>query len=135
MKKKNKKYLGIIAAFSCAFAIGITANAGTIPFTICVNGSNADTKSKREIKTSDGDTYAYFTATSYLEGSAPVTVASYKLNNTSIKTSTATLKTTNKNVVQKRKYGSTAQGGYYYYMEAGQNPAYAKTKISGRYCP
>lgn len=135
MKSKRILLLFIAIMNLCMFYT-MNVSAATISFTITTYGSGADTKSKREIKTADGDNNAYFRVSEYVEGNAPVWVCSLNLNNPDlIYTGTARLSPEVLNVRQTRSYNVTAPGGQYYYMSAGNNPLYARTSIKGFYCP
>mgnify|MGYP000087388455 CR=1 FL=1 len=58
-----------------------TVHAGTIPFTVTVGGTGSqDPLSKRERKTDDGDTFAYFRGQEFSADKAGIYVRSYNLD-------------------------------------------------------
>ncbi|TGY91276.1 hypothetical protein E5329_21920 [Petralouisia muris] len=123
----------LLAAVSLA-TTGTTAFAGTIPFNVTVGGSGTqDPLSKREIKTADGDNYAYFTGHTFSKPNVGIYVKSCQRENSNIYTSEAYLSSSNAGVTQKRLYNKTAEGGLYYYMKA--RAATDRITVSGNYCP
>lgn len=135
MKKQTVKrtMCALLAAVSLA-TTGTTAFAGTIPFDVTVGGSGTqDPLSKREIKTADGDNYAYFTGHTFSKPNVGIYVKSCQRENSNIYTSEAYLSSSNAGVTQKRLYNKTAEGDLYYYMKA--RAATDRITVSGNYCP
>lgn len=108
--------------------------AGTIPFTVTVGGSGSqDPLSKREIKTNDGDTFAYFTGKKFSVNNAGIYVRSYNLNKGYIYSGQKFLVSTTAGKVQSAQYNMTAPGGEYYYMKAEAQSK--RVTVEGNYCP
>lgn len=136
MKKSTiKRLLCATAVAASLVCSGSIVSAGTISFTVTVGGSGTqDPLSRREIKTADGDKYAYFTGKTFSKKSAGIYVRSYNLNNSTIYSGQEFLMDVNAGIVQKAQYkNGYAPGGEYYYMKSE-----AQTKrvtVTGNYCP
>lgn len=64
--KKTKKMICTLLGVMTLTCTGGTAFASTIPFDVTVGGSGTqDPLSMREIKSDDGDNYAYFTGLTF----------------------------------------------------------------------
>lgn len=111
-----------------------TVSAGTIPFTVTVGGTGSqDPLSKREIKTDDGDTFAYFTGKKFSVNKAGIYVRSYNLNKEYIFSGQKFLVSTTAGKVQSAQYNMKAPGGEYYYMKSEAQSK--RVTVEGSYCP
>lgn len=128
----------VICAALAAITIGCTAvpaSAGTIEFTVTVGGTGTqDPLSKKELKSNDGDKYAYFTGKTFSTTGNSIKVKSYKKSDTSVHTTSYVyLSSGNIGTTFKRLYNTTAEGNTYYYMKA--EAAAGRVKVTGNYCP
>lgn len=109
-------------------------NAGTISFKVTVGGSGSqDPLSRREIKTDDGDTFAYFTGKTFSVNKAGIYVRSYHLNKGYIFSGQKFLVSTTAGITQTAQYNMTAPGGQYYYMKSEAQSK--RVTVEGNYCP
>lgn len=129
-----KKLLCATALAVTLIASSSTVSAGTIPFTVTVGGAGSqDTLSKREIKTADGDTFAYFTGKRFSANQVGIYVRSYNLSKEYIYSGQKFLVSTTAGKVQSAQYNMEAPGGEYYYMKAQAQSK--RVTVSGNYCP
>ena len=133
LRNKMKKMACVALASICLASTGATAFAGTIPFNVTVGGSGAqDPLSMKEIKTADGDQYAYFTGT-WFSNTNGIYVRSYKKSDTTLYSSRTYLSSGNAGSTIKCRYNRNADGGVYYFMKA--TAASGKVNAKGNYCP
>ncbi|WP_288200585.1 hypothetical protein [Blautia sp. CAG:257] len=111
-----------------------TVHAGTIPFTVTVGGTGSqDPLSKRERKTDDGDTFAYFRGQEFSADKAGIYVRSYNLDKEYIYSGQRFLVSTTAGIRQSAQYNMTAPGGEYYYMKSEAQSK--RVTVKGYYCP
>lgn len=111
-----------------------TVHAGTIPFTVTVGGTGSqDPLSKRERKTDDGDTFAYFRGQEFSADKARIYVRSYNLDKEYIYSGQKFLVSTTAGIRQSAQYNMTAPGGEYYYMKSEAQSK--RVTVKGYYCP
>ena len=145
MKQRSKRFISLIMLLTCCLILSTPVSAGTIDFNITVGNADEytqDPMSKKEIKTSDNDMYAYFRATAYRLGWTPVYARSINYNNSSIYSGRVLFITqglvnigaSNLNQTLKNSYNQY-QGGVYYYMNTEAYYAGIASNILGKYCP
>jgi len=135
VNKKLRKVVCVMATSFCLVGASIPVFASSIAFDVTVGGTGSqDPFSYKEIKTKDGDQYAYFRATYVSNTKNAIRVRSYNSRDTSIRsTSYATLSNANLGKTLSRKYNKHAPGGENYHMKA--EATNNRIKVKGYYCP
>jgi len=134
IKNKLARKMCVLATVCCLGFASVPVSAATIDFNVTVGGSGSQDPLSQRTSKNDGEQRAYFTPTYSSVGSgAALEAFSYKIGDSSTKTSSVYMGPGNLGYTQTAGYKKTAAAGLQYAMQSVA--AMGRINLKGKYCP